>query len=95
MFRIKTFKLLQDGCYEARSGSCYEPYLDTEFNRPPSVCGSQLDELFAKVARAGFDIHSHCLGNRAIHETLEAAGAARKAGYLSNLFLSNESNSLT
>ena len=84
IIRIKTFKLLQDGCYEARTSSCYEPYLDTEFMRDPTKFGEQLKSDFVKVAEAGFDIHVHCLGDRAMHETIEAAGAVRKAGFADN-----------
>ena len=81
LIQIKTLKLLQDGCYEARTSSCYEPYLDSDFNRPPSFYGDELKDIFLKAAKSGFDIHVHALGDKSIFETLDAAGAVRKAGY--------------
>lgn len=83
--RFRTLKLLQDGCYEARTGSCFEPYLDSDFNRPPSFHGDAVKDIFLKAAKAGFDIHIHGLGNRAIYESLEAAGEVRKNGFLESI----------
>ena len=80
-FQIRTLKILQDGCIEARNASCFEDYKDYGEKRPPLIEGEDLKKLFLNVAKAGFDIHLHALGDKAIFETLDAARTVREAGY--------------
>ena len=81
IIRFRTIKMLQDGCYEARTSSCYEEYLDTETNRPPTFYGDEIKSIFIDAAREGFDIHIHALGDRSIFEALDAARKVREHGF--------------
>lgn len=80
-FRIRTYKILNDGTMESRSASLFEPYDEDGSMVYPMLSGDALYGLCVEVARRGFDIHIHAIGDRSIHETLMAAKAVREAGY--------------
>lgn len=84
MLCVKTLKLLQDGCYEGRTSSCFEDYEDGSEYRPPSFEGETVKDIFVKTTNAGFDIHVHVLSDKAMFETLEGCIAARDAGNTDN-----------
>lgn len=84
MLRVKTLKLLQDGCYEGRTSSCFEAYEDGSEYRPPSFEGDEVKDIFVRTTEEGFDIHVHVLGDKAMFETLEGCIAAREAGCRDN-----------
>jgi predicted amidohydrolase YtcJ len=83
-FRAGTVKIMQDGVAENFTAGMIDPYLDG--------CGCQTQqrglsylapgELAAQVTRldaAGFGVHVHAIGDRAVREALDAFAAARAA----------------
>lgn len=80
-FCVRTLKIILDGCIEARSASFFEKYKDADEMIEPMLQGEELRDLFLEAAKAGFDIHLHGLGDKAVHETLMAAKGLREAGY--------------
>lgn len=73
-------KIFLDGVIEARTAAMLEPYDDRpgdrgELNLPPE----KLDPLVAALARAGFDVHVHAIGDRAVRAALDAFERARGA----------------
>ena len=82
--RATTVKIMQDGVAENYTAAMIEPYLDAD-GRPTGNRGlSQVDPAALKrhVARldaAGFQVHFHALGDRAVRESLDAIEAARHA----------------
>jgi len=66
-------KIFLDGVIEARTAAMLEPYTDRpgdrgELNLPPE----RLDPLVAALAQAGFDVHVHAIGDRAVRTALDA-----------------------
>lgn len=80
-YRVNVYKILLDGTIETRSASLLEPYDEDGSIVEPLFYGKEFQELCVKVAEAGFDIHVHGIGDRAIREVLKAAKAVRDAGY--------------
>ena len=79
LFNINTLKIVNDGTVEVGSAAMFEPYPDGTVSVP--MCeGETLYNACVDAAKAGFDIHIHAIGNKAIHETLMAAKAVREAG---------------
>ena len=77
---LRSAKLFADGVIESGTAALLAPYLD----RPGDRGGLEWDE--AKLAeaaialdRAGFQLHVHAIGDRAIRVTLDAVAAARRA----------------
>ena len=80
--RIRTFKLVNDGTIESRSAAMIEPFIGDSKPIDPLFSGQEYIDLCVDVARKGFDLHLHGIGDRANHENLMAAVAVREAGYL-------------
>jgi predicted amidohydrolase YtcJ len=82
--RSGTVKIMQDGVAETFTAGMLEPYLDHE-GRPTSERGlSHVDPEALKahvtaLDRAGFQVHVHAIGDRAVREALDAFEAARLA----------------
>ncbi len=73
-------KIFADGVIEAHTAALLEPYIDTPGNAgKPNIEPAALDTLVIALDRAGFQIHIHAIGDRAIRMSLDAFGAARKA----------------
>jgi predicted amidohydrolase YtcJ len=81
-FRANTVKIMQDGVAENFTAGMIEPYLD------PTGChehGSGLSyvdplallEYVTQLDAAGFQVHLHAIGDRAVREALDAIEAAR------------------
>lgn len=73
-------KIFLDGVIEARTAAMLEPYTDRpgdrgELNLPPE----RLDPLVAALAQAGFDVHVHAIGDRAVRAALDAFERAASA----------------
>jgi hypothetical protein len=83
-FRASSIKIMQDGIPENLSAGMIEPYLLPD-GSPSDRSGLSLvpPELFGQVAtaldRAGFCVHVHAIGDRAVRESLDAIAAARAA----------------
>jgi predicted amidohydrolase YtcJ len=83
-FRADTVKIMQDGVAESFTAGMIEPYLDAcggqTANRGLShVDAQQLREYVALLDAAGFQVHLHAIGDRAVRESLDAIEAARGA----------------
>jgi predicted amidohydrolase YtcJ len=83
-FRAETVKIMQDGVAENFTAGMLEPYLD------PAGClqhGSGLSYVdpaalpghVTQLDAAGFQVHFHAIGDRAVREALDAINAARTA----------------
>lgn len=79
-----TVKMMLDGVIEAFTAAMLDPYLDGD-GRPTANRGMSFidpDALKSYVTRldaAGFQVHFHALGDRAVREALDAIEAARAA----------------
>ncbi len=81
-FRANTVKIMQDGVAESFTAGMIEPYLDScgcqTGNRGLShVDPEELREYATLLDAAGFQVHFHAIGDRAVRETLDAIEAAR------------------
>ena len=73
-------KLFQDGVIEARTAALLAPYLDRHGDAgQPRRDQAELDRMTAALDRAGFQIHIHAIGDRAIRMSLDALARARTA----------------
>ena len=83
-FRANTVKIMQDGVAESFTAGMIEPYLDScgcqTANRGLShVDAAQLREYVTLLDAAGFQVHLHAIGDRAVRESLDAIEAALAA----------------
>jgi len=83
-FSATTVKIMQDGIAENFTASMLEPYLDrcgcpTQNSGLTFVGPELLTEAVCALDRAGFQVHFHALGDRAVREALDALAAARAA----------------
>jgi predicted amidohydrolase YtcJ len=83
-FRGDTVKIMQDGVCETFTAAMLDPYLDEHGdetgNRGLSfIDPAALDSYVTTLDGAGFQIHFHALGDRAVREALNAIDAARRA----------------
>lgn len=71
-------KIFADGVIEGRTAAMLEPYLDRPgFRGEPNLSRDKLTALVRRLAAAGFNVHVHAIGDRAIRETLDAMEAAQ------------------
>ena len=71
-------KIFADGVIEGRTAAMIEPYLDRPgFRGEPNLPAAKMDAFVARLAEAGFNVHVHAIGDRAIRETLDAMEKAR------------------
>ena len=83
-FRATSVKIMQDGICENGTAAMLAPYLDGH-GHPTGSTGTSFfdaDELKAAVTAidaAGFGVHVHAIGDRAVREALDAVAAARAA----------------
>jgi len=83
-FRAGTVKMMLDGIAENHTAAMLEPYLD---GRGCSTGASGLDFIDPELLpgyvtdldRAGFQVHFHALGDRAVRNALDAIATARRA----------------
>ncbi|MFN8196010.1 MAG: amidohydrolase [Nocardioidaceae bacterium] len=88
-FAPTSVKIMQDGIPENRTAAMIDPYLTPEH---PGGCRCGTDERgisfvdpallpghVAELDAAGFQVHVHAIGDRAIREALDAFAAARAA----------------
>jgi hypothetical protein len=83
-FQATSIKLMQDGIVENFTAGMTDPYLDDHGaptgNRGKSFIEPEaLERHVAALDAAGFQCHFHAIGDRAIHESLDAIEAARHA----------------
>jgi len=83
-FRPTTVKIMLDGVAENFTAAMLEPYEDgcgcrTENSGLDFVDPVGLKEYVARLDAAGFQVHFHALGDRAVRHALDALEAARAA----------------
>jgi predicted amidohydrolase YtcJ len=84
-FRAGSVKIMQDGICENFTAGVLEPYLDPETGEPSDRRGLSfvdpelLKEAVTRLDSAGFQVHVHAIGDRAVREALDAFEAAREA----------------
>lgn len=79
LLTVNTMKIVYDGTLEAASCAMFDDFLTDRGNRgfelfPPDV----LDDFVKKVDDAGWNIHIHAIGNRAISDVLGAYEKLKK-----------------
>jgi predicted amidohydrolase YtcJ len=73
-------KIFADGVIESETAALLDPYLDRPgYRGRPNLEPQAFDRLAIALDRAGFQIHVHAIGDRAIRMALDALEAARKA----------------
>jgi predicted amidohydrolase YtcJ len=87
-FRAGTVKIMQDGVAENFTAGMIDPYLDScgcqSGNRGLSyVDPADLAEQVSRLDIAGFGVHVHAIGDRAVREALDAFDAARASNPVS------------
>jgi predicted amidohydrolase YtcJ len=76
--RASAAKIFADGVIESGTAALLEPYLPPLHGRGELNFGAErLTDLVTALDKAGFQIHVHAIGDRAIRSALDALGAAR------------------
>ncbi|MCX5409361.1 amidohydrolase [Streptomyces sp. NBC_00335] len=83
-FNATSVKMMQDGIAENFTAGMLEPYLDgcgcaTNNSGLSFIDPKVLTAAVSLLDRAGFQIHFHALGDRAVREVLDALAEAREA----------------
>ncbi|HEY9242903.1 MAG TPA: amidohydrolase [Streptosporangiaceae bacterium] len=83
-FRAGTVKIMQDGVAENFTAGMIDPYLDgcgcqTSNSGLSYLDPADLAEQVTRLDAAGFGVHVHAIGDRAVREALDAFEAARAA----------------
>ncbi len=77
--RAPSAKIFADGVIESRTAAMLEPYLDKPNDRGiPNLEADHFNRLALALDSAGFQIHIHAIGDRAIRMALEALETAQK-----------------
>jgi predicted amidohydrolase YtcJ len=87
-FRAGTVKIMQDGVAENFTAGMIDPYLDgcgcqTRNSGLSYVDPADLAEQVTRLDAAGFGVHVHAIGDRAVREALDAFEAARASNVVS------------
>lgn len=76
-FRAGAVKMMLDGVCETRTASLHEPYLPANGNRGVDFIDPQrLGAYVTALDAAGFQVHFHAIGDRAISNALDAVAIA-------------------
>ena len=83
-FRATSVKMMLDGVAENHTAAMLEPYLDghgcqTEVTGLDFIDPAELPRFVTALDQAGFQVHFHALGDRAVRNALDAIEAARQA----------------
>lgn len=83
-FRLTAVKIMADGVIENGTASMLEPYLGPfgEGDHPRGIAfvgGQALTDAIVALDAAGFSVHVHTIGDRAVREALDGFAAARAA----------------
>lgn len=81
-YRVHSVKVMQDGVIETFTAALLEPYLDrcghpTGNHGLSFLAPDTLRQVTVALDAAGFDVHFHALGDRAVRDVLDAIEAAR------------------
>jgi predicted amidohydrolase YtcJ len=75
-FRAGNVKIMQDGVAENFTAAMLEPYVGLDVRGTSNVDPQRLRHHVAELDRAGFAVHFHAIGDRAVRECLDAIAAA-------------------
>ena len=79
-YHYNTLKIPDDGTVEGRTAAMFEDYQGEPGNSGMTVfTEAQLMHMARDAAARGIDVHVHALGERAVHESLNAIEAAQRA----------------
>ena len=79
-YHYNTLKIMDDGTVESRTAAMFEDYQGEPGNSGETVFSQEeMTSMVVGAARNDIDVHIHALGERAIHEALNAIEAAREA----------------
>lgn len=77
-YHYRMLKIMDDGTVEGRTAAMFEDYQGEPGNSGETVyTEEQKTALISDAAGANIDVHVHALGERSIHETLNAIEAAQ------------------
>ena len=78
-YHYRMLKIMDDGTVEGRTAAMFEDYQGEPGNSGETVFTEEvLTQMVVDATAAGLDVHVHALGERAIHETLNAIETARQ-----------------
>ncbi len=78
MFREDMVKIFVDGDFPERNGALLQPYSDMPATSgEPTIAPAELTRVVATLAAAGYDLHFHAMGDRAVRIALDAVERAR------------------
>ena len=79
-YHYRQLKIMDDGTVEGRTAAMFEDYQGEPGNSGATVyTEEEMTGMVVDAAERNFDVHIHGLGERAVHEALNAIEAARKA----------------
>ncbi|MGB5331930.1 MAG: amidohydrolase [Woeseiaceae bacterium] len=79
-YRYNVLKIMDDGTVEGRTAAMFEDYQGEPGNSGETVfTQEEMMSMVIGAAENDIDVHIHALGERAIHESLNAIEAARQA----------------
>jgi len=79
-------KIFADGVIESHTAALLEPYRDQPASRGlPNLEPERLDRLAVALDSAGFQIHIHAIGDRAVRMALDALAEAQRANGMHDL----------
>ncbi|HEY5658613.1 MAG TPA: amidohydrolase, partial [Myxococcota bacterium] len=79
-YHFRVLKIMDDGTVEGRTAAMFEDYQGEPGNRGETVFSEEeMTGLVTDAAARDIDVHIHALGERAVHEALNAIEAARRA----------------
>jgi predicted amidohydrolase YtcJ len=76
---VTAAKIFVDGVIESHTAALLAPYAGTSDRGAPAVEPGRLDSLVVALDSAGFQVHMHAIGDRAVRMALDAVAAARAA----------------
>jgi predicted amidohydrolase YtcJ len=77
-FSPRAAKIFADGVIEAKTAALLEPYLGGNDRGEANLSPQAMDSLVAALDAAGFQVHVHAIGDRAVRMTLDAFEHARQ-----------------
>jgi predicted amidohydrolase YtcJ len=78
-FAPRAAKIFADGVIEAKTAALLTPYLDgTGRSGEPNLSPAAMDTLVSALDAAGFQVHIHAIGDRAVRMSLDAYAFARR-----------------
>ncbi len=79
-YHYNVLKIMNDGTVEGRTAAMFEDYQGEPGNSGETVyTQEEMTSMIVGAANQDIDVHIHALGERAIHETLNAIEVARNA----------------